>query len=129
MARSVSVRIITERDTGRSKGFAFLEMPEREEALKAIENLNGSELDGRALKVNESQPRTGSMITAAVAAAVAAAAAENAGNTVLNQKCRICNGSCTFFVLKRIPDLFPVDFDLQRCPPARSTRDQLKRWR
>lgn len=55
-----SVRIITDRDTGRSKGFAFLEMPEREEALKAIESLNGQELDGRALRVNESQPRPAS---------------------------------------------------------------------
>ncbi|HPQ41664.1 MAG TPA: RNA-binding protein [bacterium] len=52
-----SVRIITDRDTGRSKGFGFLEMPEADEAAEAIENLNGFELDGRALKVNESQPR------------------------------------------------------------------------
>jgi cold-inducible RNA-binding protein len=55
-----SVRVITDRDTGQSKGFAFLEMPEKDEALKAIENLNGYELDGRALKVNESQPRPSS---------------------------------------------------------------------
>lgn len=55
-----SVRIITERDTGRSKGFGFLEMLEKEEAMKAIEALNGSELDGRSLKVNESRPRPNS---------------------------------------------------------------------
>ena len=52
-----SVRIITDRDSGRSKGFGFLEMPENAEAQEAIENLNGFNLDGRDLKVNESQPR------------------------------------------------------------------------
>ena len=52
-----SVRVITERDTGRSKGFGFLEMPERDEAMKAIDEINGSELDGRSLRVNESQPK------------------------------------------------------------------------
>ena len=52
-----SVRIITDRDSGRSKGFGFLEMPESAEAQEAIENLNGFNLDGRDLKVNESQPR------------------------------------------------------------------------
>ncbi len=55
-----SVRIITERDTGRSKGFGFLEMPVREEAMAAIENLNGAELGGRSLKVNESRPKPAS---------------------------------------------------------------------
>ncbi|MBN1356662.1 RNA-binding protein [bacterium] len=52
-----SARVITEKQTGRSKGFGFLEMPERDEALKAIESINGTELHGRALRVNESQPK------------------------------------------------------------------------
>jgi len=52
-----SVRIITDRDTGRPKGFGFIEMPEKEEALKAIEALNGTELGGRKITVNESRPR------------------------------------------------------------------------
>ena len=52
-----SAKIITDRETGRSKGFGFIEMPNQEEAEKAIEGLNGKELDGRAVKVNESKPR------------------------------------------------------------------------
>jgi RNA recognition motif-containing protein len=52
-----SVRIITDRDTGRPKGFGFIEMPEKEEALKAIEALDGTELGGRKITVNESRPR------------------------------------------------------------------------
>ena len=52
-----STKIITDRETGRSKGFGFIEMPNQEEAEKAIEGLNGKELGGRAVKVNESKPR------------------------------------------------------------------------
>ncbi len=52
-----SVRILTDRDTGRPKGFGFVEMPEKEEALKAIEALNGAELGGRTVTVNESRPK------------------------------------------------------------------------
>ncbi len=52
-----SVRIITDRDTGRPKGFGFVEMPEKEEASKAIEALNGTELGGRTITVNESRPK------------------------------------------------------------------------
>ncbi|GAG11174.1 unnamed protein product [marine sediment metagenome] len=43
--------------SGRSKGFGFVEMPDNGEAEKAIENINGSDLMGRPLRVNESQPR------------------------------------------------------------------------
>ena len=53
-----SVRIITDRDTGRSKGFGFVEMPNDAEAKSAISGLNGRELQGRSLKVNESRPRS-----------------------------------------------------------------------
>ncbi|MCD4827942.1 MAG: RNA-binding protein [Candidatus Cloacimonetes bacterium] len=52
-----SARIITDRDTGRSRGFGFVEMPNREEGLAAIEALNGSEVDDRTLTVNEARPR------------------------------------------------------------------------
>jgi len=52
-----TVNIITDRDTGRSKGFGFVEMPETQAAKAAIEGLNGHELDGRALTVNEAKPR------------------------------------------------------------------------
>jgi len=51
-----SASIITDRDTGRSKGFGFVEMGS-DDADKAIAQLNGSELDGRTLTVNEARPR------------------------------------------------------------------------
>ena len=52
-----SVRIITDRDTGRSKGYGFVEMPNDNEATAAIEGLNGSALDGRNINVNQARPR------------------------------------------------------------------------
>ena len=48
-----SVKLITDRDTGNSKGFGFVEMGSDEEARAAIEGSNGAELDGRTIKVNE----------------------------------------------------------------------------
>ncbi|MEJ2717825.1 MAG: RNA-binding protein [Deltaproteobacteria bacterium] len=53
-----SVKIITDRYTGRSRGFGFVEMPNEEEARAAVSALDGKDLDGRALKVNEARPRT-----------------------------------------------------------------------
>jgi RNA recognition motif-containing protein len=52
-----SVRLITDRDTGRSKGFGFIEMSNDEEADRAISELNGKDLDGRNLTVNEARPQ------------------------------------------------------------------------
>jgi RNA recognition motif-containing protein len=52
-----SVQIITDRDTGRSKGFGFIEMSDDAAAAKAIEQLNGKEVNGRALTVNEARPK------------------------------------------------------------------------
>jgi cold-inducible RNA-binding protein len=52
-----SIRIITDRDTGRSRGFGFVEMPNATEAQAAIDGLNGTSLGGRALTVNEARPR------------------------------------------------------------------------
>ena len=52
-----SAQIIEDRDTGQSKGFAFVEMSSEEEAAKAIEQFNGKEVAGRMLKVNEARPR------------------------------------------------------------------------
>ena len=52
-----SAKIITDRDTGRSKGFAFVEMPDQGNGESAIEGLNGQDLGGRALRVNEARPR------------------------------------------------------------------------
>jgi cold-inducible RNA-binding protein len=51
------VQVMTDRDTGRSRGFGFVEMANEEEATKAIQALNGKELDGRALNVNEARPK------------------------------------------------------------------------
>lgn len=52
-----SARVVSDRETGRSKGFGFVEMNDRAEAEKAIEGTNGTEMNGRALRVNESQPK------------------------------------------------------------------------
>ena len=54
-----SVAIITDRDTGRSKGFGFVEFGNDEEAKNAIQGLSGQEYGGRALTVNEARPKTG----------------------------------------------------------------------
>ncbi len=52
-----SARVITDRDSGRSRGFGFVEMATDDEAHKAIEDLNGKMLDGRTLTVSEARPR------------------------------------------------------------------------
>ncbi len=52
-----SARVITDRDSGRSGGFGFVEMATEDEGRKAIEELNGKMLDGRTLTVNEARPR------------------------------------------------------------------------
>ncbi len=51
------IQVMTDRDTGRARGFAFVELADDEEAAKAITELNGKELDGRALNVNEARPK------------------------------------------------------------------------
>ncbi len=52
-----SAKVIVDRDSNRSKGFGFVEMSSDDEAKKAIDELNGKELDGRAITVNEARPR------------------------------------------------------------------------
>ena len=52
-----AVRVVTDRMTGRSKGFGFVTMPDATQAQAAIDALNGHELDGRTVRVNESQPK------------------------------------------------------------------------
>ena len=54
----VSAKIITDRETGRSRGFGFVEMENPTDAEKAIKSLNNSELDGRNIVVNEAKART-----------------------------------------------------------------------
>ena len=53
-----SAQVIMDRDTGRSKGFGFVEMKSDQEAQAAITGLNGKDVEGRALTVNEARPRT-----------------------------------------------------------------------
>jgi len=52
------VRLIMDKFGGKSKGFGFIEMPSKEEAEKAIEGLNGKDIKGRAMAVNEAKPKT-----------------------------------------------------------------------
>lgn len=52
-----SAKVIMDRDTGRSKGFGFVEMSTDEEAQTTIKNLNGAELEGRALMISEARPQ------------------------------------------------------------------------
>jgi cold-inducible RNA-binding protein len=52
-----SAAVVEDRDTGRSRGFGFVEMATKEEAAAAIDQFNGKEVNGRALKVNEAKPR------------------------------------------------------------------------
>jgi cold-inducible RNA-binding protein len=52
-----SASVVEDRDTGRSRGFAFVEMSTKEEATSAIEQFNGKDVGGRSLKVNEAKPR------------------------------------------------------------------------
>jgi RNA recognition motif-containing protein len=52
-----SVKILMDRETGRSRGFGFVEMPNKNEAETAIAQLNGKDVGGRALRINEARPR------------------------------------------------------------------------
>ena len=54
----VSATILTDRDTGRSRGFGFVEMADQDAASAAIQGLNGTEFEGRMLKVNEARERS-----------------------------------------------------------------------
>lgn len=51
-----SVKIIREKESGRSKGYGFVEMPNKDEANNAIKSLNGTDIDGRKVVVNEARP-------------------------------------------------------------------------
>ncbi len=53
-----SAKVINDRDTGRSRGFGFVEMSNKEEALKAINELNNATYDGKTISVNEARPKT-----------------------------------------------------------------------
>ena len=52
-----SAKVISDRETGQSRGFGFVEMSDESEALSAIEELDGAEVQGRAIKVNKARPR------------------------------------------------------------------------
>ena len=52
-----SAQVVTDRETMRSRGFGFVEMPDKDVAMQAIQGLNGTDVQGRALTVNEAKPR------------------------------------------------------------------------
>lgn len=52
-----SIKVVKDRETGKSKGFAFVEMPDNAQAQKAIDELNGAEFEGRTMIVKEARPR------------------------------------------------------------------------
>lgn len=54
----VSAQVIKDRDSGRSKGYGFVEMSSEEEAQNAVKNLNGTDIEGRKIVVNIARPRT-----------------------------------------------------------------------
>jgi cold-inducible RNA-binding protein len=54
---TISVKLIVDRETGKSRGFGFIEFDNKEDGLKAIQELNGKDCDGRALVVNEARPQ------------------------------------------------------------------------
>jgi RNA recognition motif-containing protein len=54
-----SANVIKDRFSGESRGFGFIEMPSREDAMAAIEGLNGTDFKGRSITVNEAKPKTG----------------------------------------------------------------------
>ncbi|MDQ3001900.1 MAG: RNA-binding protein, partial [Fibrobacterota bacterium] len=56
--RVTSTKIIVDRETGNPRGFAFVEMADQGEALKAIQGMNGVQIQGRPISVNEARPRT-----------------------------------------------------------------------
>jgi|ERR1051326_1246064 RNA recognition motif-containing protein len=58
MGEVSSAKVIKDNQSGRSRGFGFVEMPNDDDARAAIEKLNGTEVDGRAIVVNEARPRT-----------------------------------------------------------------------
>ncbi len=57
VGKVLEVKIITDRVTGRSKGFGFVTMETEDDAMRAIQELNGKELDGRKLTINEARPQ------------------------------------------------------------------------
>jgi cold-inducible RNA-binding protein len=82
------VNLVTDRDTGRARGFGFVEMNNDAEGLKAIAALNGRDLDGRALNVNEARPKE-NRAGVAVADSVETAAAAASAATTAGKRCSL----------------------------------------
>ena len=90
------VHVVTDRETGRARGFAFVEMPNDEEAKKAIAGLDGKEVGGRNLKVNEARPKEppGAARLAAAVVAVGEAAGAVAAGAAADSQTKITGKPC-----------------------------------
>ncbi len=80
-----SAKVVMDRETDRSKGFGFVEMSSDDEGTNAINKLNGHEINGRALRVNEARPREDRRPVAAAVAAVAVAIAVRSAGEMLRR--------------------------------------------
>src|SRR5580692_8267581 len=102
------VSIVTDRKTGRARGFGFVEMTNAAEADKAVAALNGTELGGRALKINEAQPKTDRRAAEAVVendlAVVVGAAVAAVAMTIRAMPASRANRDGSFLVSWKQPD-------------------------
>ncbi len=122
-----SVIVIMDRDTGRSKGFGFVEFSNDTEARAAMQALNGREINGRALTVNEARPRAeGGLVAAAAAVIVAAATAAEGATATKNRRAREGRedfGPPALFVSTRIERAQRVCAGLKRAGARWGARD------